>query len=596
MCRACRAPLYVVSGIDRGEDFFEAVPPSAELEDRLRLLEERERGLRQLLHKLAGEVEHQGKGISILQGGVATLRDLLRDKGLFDDAEWTQRWERVLADQFFLMEQRDKLLRRRDAVVGAFRGRDLRGFTRALDSALFHLTTQGRRASIESLESALALDGRNVELLAFLAGFHLQGEELPQAARCLARALAIAPAHPEALFLSGLLKALRGDAGGAVDLLESVKDTAPEPFLVHYTLGTLYASLRRTDRAEAELRAAVEAEPQPGARAALASVLYSRGRTPEALPLLETLHGERQADPEALFLLGLCYLDRDRPGKASRVLKELIRSGPARWKYQQALGLAEGWSAIPAVPARGAAADALRKAEAALAGARVEAAWKAYATIRTALPRHPLALLGQAVLAHRTGRRDACLRACRALLKPGVPEVIQVPAWAALLASHREAGRPAQLLKEAQRMAARVRSPYGKTLAYAAWAGALADLGRHLDDALDLAETALHFAPEELAPAALEARGRVLCALGRHEEGVRDLREAVRHAPTAALLERLGRAERDRGRVTESREALRAAKRLRPAPDGLPWRLWHALKLETRRKWPCDGPVASSPR
>jgi len=566
------------------------------LEDRLRLLEERERELRNLLLKLSGEVEHQGKGLSILQGGVATLRDLLRDKGLFDDTEWTERWERVLADQFFLMEQRDKLLRKRDAIVGAFKGRDLRGFTRALDNALFHLTTQGRRASLDSLGAALVMDGRNTELLAFLAGFHLQGEELPQAARCLARALAIAPDHTEALFLLGLLKALQGDPGGAVALLESVKAAAPQPFLVRYTLGTLYASLRRHDRAEAELRAAVEAEPQPAARAALASVLYFRGRTLEALPLLETLLGERLADPEALFLLGLCYLERNRPGKARRVLKELTRSGPARWKYQQALALAEGWNAIPAIPPDGPAAAALRRAETALAGARIEAAWKAYGTVRTALPRHPLALLGQAVLAHRTGRRDACHRACRALLKPGVPEVVQVPAWAALLASLREEGRPGLLLKEAQRMAARVGSPYGKCLAYAAWAGALAELGRHLDDALDLAETALHFAPEELAPEALEARGRVLCALGRHEEGAKDLREATRRAPSASLLEHLGRAERAMGRKAESREALRAAKRLRRAPDGLPWRLWHALKLETRRKWLCDGPVTSSPR
>lgn len=595
-CRACRAPLYIVSGSDRGEDFFEAVPSSVELEDRLRLLEERERELRSLFLKLSGEMEHQGKGLSILQGGVSTLRDLLRDKGLFDDREWTERWERVLADQFFLMEQRDKLLRKRDAIVGAFRGRDLRGFTRALDNALFHLTTQGRGASLEALETALALDGRNVEILAFLGGFHLQGEDLPQAARRLAQALAIAPDHAESLFLLGLLKALQGDPGGAVTLLESVKETAPQPFLVHYTLGTLYASMHRHDRAEMELRAAVEAEPQPSARAALASVLYSRDRTPEALPLLETLSLERQADPEALFLLGLCYLDRNRPGKARRVLRELTRTGPARWKYQQALALAEGWNSIPAVPPEAPAATAVRRAEAALAASRPEAAWKAYGRVRAALPRHPLALLGQALLAHRTGRHAACHRACKGLLKRGFPEVVQVPAWAALMASLREAGRPAALLPEAQRMASRVRSPYGKCLAYAAWAGALADLDRHLDDALDLAETALHFAPEELASVALESRGRVLCALGRSEDGVRDYREALRQSPSATVLELLGKAEQALGRTAEAREARRASKRLGPVPDSLPWRLWHALKLEIRRKWPCDGPAPSSPR
>ncbi len=592
-CRACGAPLYIVSGTDRGEDFFEAVPPAAEWEDRLRLLEERERELRRLLERTVAELENQGRGISILQGGVAALRDLLRDKGLFEEQEWTDRWEQVLADQFFLMEQRNKLMQKRDAILGAFRGHDLKGFTRALDSALFHLTAQGRGAALDALSAALALDGRNVELLTFLAGFHLQGDELAPAARCLAKALAREPRHPEARFLLGLLKALRGDTGEAVRLLESVKGEAPQPFLVRYTLGTLYASLRRNDRAEAELRAAVAAEPQPAARAALASVLYARGRSPEALPLLEALYGERQADPEALFLLGLCYLDRDRPGKARRVLKELSRTGPARWKYQQALALAEGWNAIAPVPPT--AADALRAAEAALADGRLEEAREAYAAASRPLPRHPLALLGWAVLAHRTGRRETCLRASRALERTGAPEVVLVPAWAAALASLAEAGRDAACQREAQRMAARIRSPYGKSLACAAWAGALVRQGRHLEEALDLARTALHFAPEELAAAALEARGRVLCALGRIEEGARDLREAARTDPSAALLEALAGAERALGRLAEAREARRSARRLPPAPGGIPWRLWHAVKLETRRKWPCAGPAASSP-
>ena len=584
-CRFCKAPLYVVSGIDRAEDFFEQVPAYSQLEDRLSLQEEREKELRGSLKKLAEEMERQGRTLSILQGGFSALKDLLEDKGLIHENDFVERWERVLSDQLFLSEQRDKLLKKKNAIFQAFRGRQFRTFAKTMERAEFYFYTQNRAKALHALLQAVALDPRNLELITFLGSFHLQEENLPQAARYLEKALQLEPNHFEARFFQGLLKALSLDYAGAIRILESIKDQAQERFLVRYTLGTLYASLRSYPEAERELSGALELEKNPQAAFALASVRYTLGRVPEALRLLEELKTVREADEESLYLLGMCYLEKNWIKKAEGVFKELVSLRPSHGRYQQALVLARGWKAIRPLSVSPLKRRALRKADALLEAHRVERAWRSYRRLAARSSAHPFLHLGHAVLCHQTRRHEEAVKACRLLLGKDPPEALAVPAYVTLLSSLRQMHGDAQGLAAAQRMAARCRSDYARAYAFGTWAFHLAEMEKNLPDALVLAEAALKLAPEELRGFCLDAQGWVLYKSRDYAHSLPLLQQSARLEACARTLTHLGMASQALGLREEAREAFRSARKKQAQPEDLPFRLWHALKLELRSKF-----------
>jgi len=583
-CRFCKAPLYVVSGGDSAEDFFEQVPAYSHLESRLALQEQREKELRGSLLKLAEEMERQGRTLSILQSGFSTLKELLEEKSLIRENDFIERWERVLTDQLFLIEQRDKLLKKKSAVFQAFRGRQFKLFARTVEKAEFYFYTQNRDKGLEALLQALALDPRNLELITFLGSFHLQEENLPQAARYLEKALHIEPTHFEARFYQGLLKALSLDYPEAIKTLESIKDGYGETFLVRYTLGTLYASLRDYPAAERELTAACELEKNPQAAFALASVRYTLGNIPGALHLLEDLKSVREADEETLYLLGMCYLEKDWIKKAQVVFKELVSLKPSRGRYEQALILARGWKAIHPLSGGARRGADMRKADALLEAHQVERAWRAYRRLAKAAAPHPLLRLGYAVLSQQTRRYAEAVLASRALLDRDPPEAVAIPAWVTLLSSLKHLREDASALSEAQRMAARCSSAYARAFAFSAWAYHLAELGKNFADAAELAETAVELASDEIHPLCLDVQGWVLYKQGEYARSVELLRQSARMDSGHQTLVHLGMASLALGLKEESRQAFRSARKRQDEPEGLPLRIWHALKLQLRSK------------
>ena len=133
-------------------------------------------------------------------------------------------------------------------------------------------------------------------------------------------------------------------------------------------------------------------------------------------------------------------------------------------------------------------------------------------------------------------------------------------------------------------MAARCSSAYARAFAFSAWAYHLAELGKNFADAAELAETAVELASDEIHPLCLDVQGWVLYKQGEYARSVELLRQSARMDSGHQTLVHLGMASLALGLKEESRQAFRSARKRQDEPEGLPLRIWHALKLQLRSK------------
>ena len=101
------------------------------------------------------------------------------------------------------------------------------------------------------------------------------------------RALAINPGYAEVHFNLGVLATTQGRHEEAANSLRRAVEIKPDYAQAHHTLGTVLSRLGQLDAAEASLRRALSIEPESAEILYdLAMILLSRGKSPEAVPLI----------------------------------------------------------------------------------------------------------------------------------------------------------------------------------------------------------------------------------------------------------------------------------------------------------------------
>lgn len=124
----------------------------------------------------------------------------------------------------------------------------------------------------------------------------LRTAEPEQALRCFEAVLAADPAHPDALYLSGIALAGMGQVDPAVARLRAAIALQPERAALHYNLGKLLQDAGRLDPAEAAYRTTIALQPDfAEALANLALVVKERGETAEASALFQRSFHLRRA-------------------------------------------------------------------------------------------------------------------------------------------------------------------------------------------------------------------------------------------------------------------------------------------------------------
>lgn len=120
-----------------------------------------------------------------------------------------------------------------------------------------------------------------------------------------------------------------GDAAGAIKVLEAVAAADPgNPYAFHF-LGAAHYEREAWDKALAGYLQALQLAPQYlGARVGAGQTLRMMGHADRAIRMGKQALALRRDDPDALFLLGLCYYQLGERKPAYGFLQRFLATGP----------------------------------------------------------------------------------------------------------------------------------------------------------------------------------------------------------------------------------------------------------------------------
>ncbi len=563
-CRKCQSKLLVVSGTP--ESYEETAPDDdgvsldEHLLERVSVLEEVVKRSAETLRMLLDAASRQERNGFVAQTGLLALKDLLERKGLVTEEEMVDLWETRVDHHMAVLEKRERFLERKERMLGGTGGprRDrMRSLLGDAEVALYALEPE---KAVKILEEAYKLDRTNAELAFFLGETYFNEGESERAAAMLRQVLAKEPRHFEALVYAGVLESDAGRPERALELLKTAVSVKPDAFLPYFAVGALLALSGQLPKAEAYLKQALGVEENAQAYSLLGAIAYERGRLAEAIDALQKAVRLDPEDEEALYQLGLCYLDRGWTQKAAEKFRAALELNPNRIEYQEAtkLLLPSGSRALPKVT--GEAGRLARRAEAAARRDPV----KALALYRRALaqdPENPTLLISMALLCSATGRTSEAVATTRRILSRQPGEMVAAAAYATQLEALKSEGKYREGSRVAEEMLGAVRSNYARSIAYFERATALAETGEDLDAALEFADLALKLSPKEMRHFPLAAKGWVHYKRREYDRAVECLQRATELGETPAGLTHLGLACLAVGDARAARKAFGRAKR-----------------------------------
>lgn len=370
--------------------------------------------------------------------------------------------------------------------------------------------------------------------------------------------LAWDPGNAQALIFLGTLLAERSETDEAAAALERAAALAPDSFLPHFCLGALHAASERFDEARRHLAEAARRDANPQVLFLLGVTELDAGRPAAAVTALERavmLDGEFE---DAVYHLGLAYLERGWTRRARDCFQRVLAMDPQRLQYQQAIQLVEsGAGALPAMPEE--AAILMREASEAAERGELEVALARLGRARRVAD-HPSVLASQALLASAAGHHRQALEASHALLRQRVRGAPQLAAWTAVL----ETLRATRRFRSVEEWGGRLfrEGPGALERAIAAYELAQAELDRAGDVARaeEFAHASLQLIPRELRHYPLATLGRIHLVRNEFSDAVDYLEQAAALSPVPAVLTQLGLALLGMGEAARAREVLQRAR------------------------------------
>jgi len=322
LCRKCQSKLLVVSGTTETYDETppddDAVSLDEHLLERVSVLEEVVKRSAETLRILLDAANRQERNDFVAQTGLLALKDLLEKKGLVGEEEMVDLWETRVDHHMAVLEKRERFLERKERMLGGYGGPRRERFRALLSDAETALYALEPDRAVKILEEAFRLDRTNAELAFFLGETYFNEGESERAAAMLRRVLAKEPRHFEALVYAGVLESDAGRPERALELLKTAVAAKPDAFLPYFAVGALLALSGQLPKADAYLKQALAVEENAQAYSLLGVIAYERGRLSEAIDALQKAVRLDPDDEEALYQLGLCYLDRGWTQKAAQ--------------------------------------------------------------------------------------------------------------------------------------------------------------------------------------------------------------------------------------------------------------------------------------
>ncbi len=562
-CARCNSKLLVLSGVGVVEESGEPqeeIPFDEHLLERISTLEDVVKRTAEAVKSLFESMGNLEKNLFVAHTGILALQETLERRGAVRAEEVVDLWESKMDERMQAVEKKDRFLERRDRIIARFSGPDREGFLRKLREAEFAILALDADRGIRVLEELFRGDRANVELGFYLAETFFSGGELERASAYFKKILAVDPNHFEALVYSGIAASESGDTVAAEAALNRAVERKPDAFLPHFALGTLFAHLSRWGDAEKALVRALDCAPVPSAHILLGNVLREKGELSRAIHEFEEAKRLAPESEEAVFQLGLCFLEKNWHKRALECFQQALEKNPRRLEYQEAVRLLERRSGYELPRVDGPGAAAFKDAEESAARGALSRAQELYRKAMRAEPRNPTIRVSFALLSASMGRWKEAIAACREVLAADPEDVVAAAACSTLAEALRAEGSPREAAEFLREFLEKHPSKTAQAVGYYELATSLAESGEDLDLALDYAGRALAAAPEELKPYPLAALGWVHYKRQEYDRAIECLRRSSDHAAAPMTLHHLGMAYLAAGRAEEAKAAFARAK------------------------------------
>jgi tetratricopeptide (TPR) repeat protein len=562
-CVRCRSKLLVLSGVgvvEEGRDAHEEIPFDEHLLERISTLEEVVKRTGDALKSLFESLGNLEKNLFVAHTGVLALQEMLERRGVIRAEEVRDLWETKLDERMQAVEKKDRFLERRDRIFGRFSGGNREHFTKRLREAEFALLALDAERGIRGLEELYKVDRSNTELGFYLAETFFSAGDMERASGYLKKVLGVQPNHFESLVYSGIVASENGETEAAESFHRRAIERRSDAFLPHFALGALYANASRWDDAEKELLQSVEIAPQPSAHVLLGTVLREKGDVSRAIRHFEEALKLQPDSEDAVFQLGLCYLEKNRLKRALECFHDALEKNPRKLEYQEAVRILERRKLYPLPDVEGPGAEAYRRAEEAVSRGALRRAHELYRQALIAEPENSTIRISYALLSGSLGLWKEAIASCREVLSGQPEEVVAAAACSILSESLRAEGRPSEAAHVVREFLDGHQSSTARAVGYYELATNLAESGEDLDSALDYAGRALAAAPEELKPYPLAALGWVHYKREEFDRAIECLRRSSDRAAAPTTFHHLGLAYLAAGRPDEAKAAFHKAK------------------------------------
>ena len=327
---------------------------------------------------------------------------------------------------------------------------------------------------------------------------------------------------------------------------------------------------------------ALDCAPVPSAHILLGNVLREKGELSRAIHEFEEAMRLAPESEEAVFQLGLCYLEKNWHKRALECFQQALEKNPRRLEYQEAVRLLERRSGYELPRVDGPGAAAFRDAEESAARGSLARAQELYRKAMRAEPRNPTIRVSFALLSASMGRWKEAIAACREVLAADPEDVVAAAACSTLAEALRAEGSPREAAEFLREFLEKHPSKTAQAVGYYELATSLAESGEDLDLALDYAGRALAAAPEELKPYPLAALGWVHYKRQEYDRAIECLRRSSERAAAPMTLHHLGMAYLAAGPGRGGQGRLRARPRRPPRGAGIEDRMMQQLRSNLR--------------
>jgi len=537
VCKKCGTSLLILGGNTTwDEPDSRMISLEDHLLERISTLEETLAAVLEHMSRLSETVDMVDRNGFVTRSGLSSLVETLRETNLVHEEPLYQRWETTMLEQMEEARFRERFMQMKSRFLALYRGetRAKTSFQSLIEEAEFLIYSDRVNESTEVLTKAHELDPQNYELAYYLAeSYQLQGLNEPAIA-LLETAIEANPDHPDSLLLLALILYAEGQAEASEQLLVRTLELSPHQPLALLSMGSLMTADGRHDEAVSFLERSVEIDPQAQGYYLLGICARERGRFKEAI---DALAYATDLDPEhedAIFALGLTYLERGWTRKARACFQRAQELNPERMDFREE-SLDETEPPEHPVDMDPDSIQTLALAHALFHEGKLKQALPHYRLLLRRYPSSYLLLSTHAVLSYSLRRFEESLKSARKILDQETPPMVRCVAYMMQMECLRSLGHYDEAIECMTEMLKEFPDGYGRTVACYGLALTKADRGRDLREAEHLAMQAIELSPEDFRHNALDALGWVYFKQGRLEEALElmksavELRETVNH-------------------------------------------------------------------